>query len=177
MHAGTHIELHLLLIPESFVTWTARFPWPPPHWHFGHHQNPFKVNRDAHGSSFQLFFSCFFSLFFSLFFSCFYCPEEQRSEKQTKNGFCEPPPPRILEKQLKNKFHLSLAWQGIQHTTNIYTKLTTHFVYSPCIEYLYVLWHVTDQSFYFSSPSVLLGNNMYSLSMRKTFIWKDTPTT
>ena len=24
-----------------------KFPWPPPHWHFGHHQNPFKVMNTA----------------------------------------------------------------------------------------------------------------------------------
>ena len=69
--------------------------------------------RDAHGSVFQLFSSCFsvgFSAVFTTNSNIFAVKtNKKQNEKQTKNGYREPPPPRILEKQLKNKFHMSLA--------------------------------------------------------------------
>ena len=34
-----------------------KFPWPPPHWHFGHHRNPFKVVNTATLTQHWLVFS------------------------------------------------------------------------------------------------------------------------
>jgi len=59
------------------------------------------------------FFGCFSVCFSSVFTAnsknFMAKTDEKRNEKQMKNGYREPLPPRILEKQLKNKIHMCLA--------------------------------------------------------------------
>ena len=61
------------------------------------------------------FFGCFlvcFSAVFTANSNIFAAKtDEKRNEKQMKNGYHEPLPPGILEKQQKNKINVSSAWQ------------------------------------------------------------------
>jgi len=65
-------------------------------------------NRDAHSNIFRLFFDCFsvrFSTVFTANSKIFAVKtDEKQNEKQMKNGYCELPPPGILEKQRKKQF-------------------------------------------------------------------------
>ena len=60
-----------------------------------------------------MFFSCFSSVFWSFFtanFKIFAVKMNKKwNEKQVKNSYCEPPPPQIPEKQMKNGFHAGSA--------------------------------------------------------------------
>ena len=61
------------------------------------------------------FFGCFlvcFSAVFTANSNIFTAKtDKKRNEKQTKNSYHEPLPPRILEKQQKNEINMSLAWR------------------------------------------------------------------
>ena len=67
------------------------------------------------------FFSCFsvcFSAVFTTNLNIFAVKtDEKQNEKQAKNSYCEPPPPRILEKLLKNNFQMSPAWRLLFNST------------------------------------------------------------
>jgi hypothetical protein len=61
------------------------------------------------------FFGRFSVCFSSVFTAQIFLREKQtknkmkNSQKTAKKRYCEPPPPEILEKQLKNKFQMSSA--------------------------------------------------------------------
>ena len=80
-------------------------------------QKPMERQNESIGMLTVMFFGCFFGCFSVCFLSVFTAnsknfmakTDEKRNEKQMKNGYHEPPPPGILEKQLKNEIHMCLA--------------------------------------------------------------------